>query len=975
MTNKIIRNVPLDQPNDRTHRRQIAEAVNRLISALSGLLSGGNNDDVLTYDSSSDSYTKWSAGGGGGTVDVVSNVAQDRILGRVTAGSGDSEELTAAQVRTLINVEDGATADQSAAEILTAIKTVDGAASGLDADLLDGNEATAFATAAQGALADSALQSETSHADVVVDGDFTSNGILTRTSAGVYAILADASANWNTAYGWGDHSAAGYITATLSQEQVEDYAGALIATGGTKTLITVTYQDATGDMDFVVDNNLANYDNTTSAFITAASLHDAVTVTDSAEIDFTLTGQNITASLIAASIDETKLDVSVNASLDLADSSVQPSDNISTLTNDSGFISDITGEALSTLSDVTITTIATGEVLKWNGTAWINNTLAELGVDPAGTDNSTDVTLAGTGTYLSLAGQQITVDPITESDISDLQAYLTSETSHADVVVDGDFASNGILKRTAAGVYGIVTDNSANWDTAYGWGDHSTQGYLTADLSQEQVEDYAGALIATGGTKTLITVTYQDVTNDIDFVVDSDLANYNNTNSAFITAASLHDAVTVADSAEIDFTLTGQQITASLITGSIDVLKLDSGVQTSLGLADSALQSETSHADVLVDGDFSTNGLMSRTGAGTYSIVADASSNWNTAFGWGNHASAGYITDITGEALSTLSDVTITTIADGEVLRWNGAAWINNTLAELGVDPAGTDNSTDVTLSGTGTYLSLVGQAITVDPITESDISDLGSYITASSTDTLTNKTFDANGTGNSLSNVDVADLANGTDGELITWSAAGAPTTVAVGTSGHVLTSNGTGAAPTFQAGGGGDCVLITSGTASSVSSVDLMLDNATYQNYMLVVDKFIPTTDNVAGGIRTSTNGGSTFDSGGSSYKWGYYENSMSSTQTPADFGGNASLIYTIPSTGTATNEAASFIVYIQNPADSAYTRVNFHGQYTRDDGQHRYYFGGGLRNSAANVDAIQIIPASSTIESISYSLYGYT
>ena len=44
--------------------------------------------------------------------------------------------------------------------------------------------------------------------------------------------------------------------------------------------------------------------------------------------------------------------------------------------------------------------------------------------------------------------------------------------------------------------------------------------------------------------------------------------------------------------------------------------------------------------------------------------------------------------------------------------------------------------------------------------ITESQISDLGSYITATSTDTLTNKTFDANGTGNSLSNVEVADLA-----------------------------------------------------------------------------------------------------------------------------------------------------------------------------------------------------------------------
>lgn len=41
--------------------------------------------------------------------------------------------------------------------------------------------------------------------------------------------------------------------------------------------------------------------------------------------------------------------------------------------------------------------------------------------------------------------------------------------------------------------------------------------------------------------------------------------------------------------------------------------------------------------------------------------------------------------------------------------------------------------------------------------ITESQVSDLGAYLTASSTDTLTNKTFDANGIGNSLSNVDLA--------------------------------------------------------------------------------------------------------------------------------------------------------------------------------------------------------------------------
>ena len=52
---------------------------------------------------------------------------------------------------------------------------------------------------------------------------------------------------------------------------------------------------------------------------------------------------------------------------------------------------------------------------------------------------------------------------------------------------------------------------------------------------------------------------------------------------------------------------------------------------------------------------------------------------------------------------------------------------------------------------------------------------------------------------------VDIAMLANGTDGELITWDATGVPTTVPVGTATHVLTSNGVGAAPTFQAAAGG--------------------------------------------------------------------------------------------------------------------------------------------------------------------------
>jgi hypothetical protein len=65
------------------------------------------------YPGSSDTFDdgrngRWikytAAGGSGGTVDVVSNVAQDRILGRTASGSGNSEELTAANVKTFLGI-------------------------------------------------------------------------------------------------------------------------------------------------------------------------------------------------------------------------------------------------------------------------------------------------------------------------------------------------------------------------------------------------------------------------------------------------------------------------------------------------------------------------------------------------------------------------------------------------------------------------------------------------------------------------------------------------------------------------------------------------------------------------------------------------------------------------------------------------------------------------------------------------------
>ena len=77
------------------------------------------------------------------------------------------------------------------------------------------------------------------------------------------------------------------------------------------------------------------------------------------------------------------------------------------------------------------------------------------------------------------------------------------------------------------------------------------------------------------------------------------------------------ESTTVSDTGEIDLTLTGSDISGALIAGSIDVLKLDSGVQTSLGLADSALQSETYLGDVTKVGTPVDNQVGVWTGDGT----------------------------------------------------------------------------------------------------------------------------------------------------------------------------------------------------------------------------------------------------------------------------------------------------------------------------------------------------------------------
>jgi hypothetical protein len=207
----------------------------------------------------------------------------------------------------------------------------------------------------------------------------------------------------------------------------------------------------------------------------------------------------------------------------------------------------------------------------------------------------------------------------------------------------------------------------------------------------------------------------------------------------------------------------------------------------------SDISGTATHEQGGLEADVSAYSGLIKISGGATSAITDNSSDWDTAFGWGDHSLEGYLTNIDGESISSLADVTITSIASGEILKWSGTAWINNTLAEAGIAATGhTHAASDIT-SGTFDDARIAETNVTQHQealsITEAQISDLGSYITASSTDTLTNKTFDANGTGNSLSNVETADIASGsktgsdttlvtgtagTNGNLVSWNADG---------------------------------------------------------------------------------------------------------------------------------------------------------------------------------------------------------
>lgn len=195
-----------------------------------------------------------------------------------------------------------------------------------------------------------------------------------------------------------------------------------------------------------------------------------------------------------------------------------------------------------------------------------------------------------------------------------------------------------------------------------------------------------------------------------------------------------------------------------------------------------------------------------------------------------------------------------------------------------------------------------------------------------------------------------------------------------------HVVTYNATTDEFELAAGGGGgalDYELIATATASASASIAFTGLTSTYNTYVLKFTDVVPATDDAELWLRTSTDNGSSYDSTAGNYR---YVNLRSSDTGSLATSGSASSTHILLSIGVGTvdlgnaaGESCSGQVVLQNPSSTKNTLITSDVSYIAAFGGSCKVTATGVRMSAADVDAVQILMDSGNITSGEFRLYG--
>lgn len=165
----------------------------------------------------------------------------------------------------------------------------------------------------------------------------------------------------------------------------------------------------------------------------------------------------------------------------------------------------------------------------------------------------------------------------------------------------------------------------------------------------------------------------------------------------------------------------------------------------------------------------------------------------------------------------------------------------------------------------------------------------------------------------------------------------------------------------------------LIQTQTVSGVASVNFTGLSSTYSVYILEMSNVVPATDATDLYVRTSTNNGSSYDSGASDYAWTRTGNTDASATAGA--GGDvadAQMLIAVGMDNAATASLGGTIKLFEFSSSARHKHITAQVAYTRDASTIATFITGGKRLTATACDAFQIITSSGNISG-TFSLYG--
>lgn len=169
------------------------------------------------------------------------------------------------------------------------------------------------------------------------------------------------------------------------------------------------------------------------------------------------------------------------------------------------------------------------------------------------------------------------------------------------------------------------------------------------------------------------------------------------------------------------------------------------------------------------------------------------------------------------------------------------------------------------------------------------------------------------------------------------------------------------------------GQWKLIGTQTAANSATIDFTGLSSTYAMYCIVIDSAKPVTDAVTFQIRTSSNNGTSYDSGASDYSYsGYYMNQNSNGS--GIYSAAAAQIVCTNTIGNAANEYLVGVLELINPSGTATARnMLWRFGYLSESSDNRQGTGYGRRIASASYNAVRLFFSSGNISSGTFTLYG--